>query len=88
MKACCDSARPAWLRRAGRFISWLVPGAVLALMPKCPACLAAYIALGTGIGVSLPAAEHLRWAALLLSGVLLGALLMRVVLQRSAPRAQ
>jgi hypothetical protein len=39
-------------------------------MPKCPACLAAYVALWTGLGLSIAAATYLQWSLLLLSGLL------------------
>jgi hypothetical protein len=49
-----------FVRRFLDFAGWLLPGATLALLPKCPACLAGYIALGTGIGLSVPGATYLR----------------------------
>jgi hypothetical protein len=48
--------------RVGRF-AWAkcsLPTLILALLPKCPACFAAYVALGTGISLSVAAAAIFR----------------------------
>ena len=53
-------------RRAAGLAGWALPTAALALMPKCPACVAAYVAAGTGLSMSLPAAAWLRTGCILL----------------------
>jgi membrane protein implicated in regulation of membrane protease activity len=47
------------LRRVREASGWILPGALLALMPKCPLCLAAYVALCTGFTMSFSSAHIL-----------------------------
>ncbi len=47
-------------RLAGEVAGWALPGLTLALIPKCPACVAAYLALGTGMATSVSTASTLR----------------------------
>lgn len=56
---------------------WAVPAVVLALLPKCPVCLAAWIAVLSGIGVTLPVAASIRWALVAASVVAMACLAVR-----------
>jgi hypothetical protein len=45
---------------------WIAPGVGLAIIPKCPACVAAYFLAITGAGISIPMAARLRMGLLIL----------------------
>lgn len=65
---CCGGVneKAAHTRRAGRTLGeaagWVASSTLLILMPKCPACIAAYIAASTGLGVSVSSAGYARIA--------------------------
>jgi hypothetical protein len=70
MSTCCDDDRgwktPTWARRVRAIFAWALPSAILVLVPKCPACLAAHVMLWTGLGLSFSTATYLRWVLLYL----------------------
>lgn len=55
------SQHRVWMKRATTLGTWALPVAVLTLIPKCPACVAMYVLLFTGVGISFPAAAAARW---------------------------
>jgi hypothetical protein len=75
VKACCIKRRG----RGKEVASWLVPGGLLVLMPKCPVCFAAYIAAATGLGLSVPAASGLRVSLIILCMLSLAFLAARLL---------
>ncbi len=56
---------------------------VWVLMPKCPVCLAAYVALWTGLGLSFATAQYVRSSLLLLSATAMLYLVFRRFARRS-----
>ena len=88
MSCCCTGgetalaavpARTGWPRRIATVIQWALPVTTLALVPKCPLCVAGYVLLISGIGLSLPAATAVRWTLIVLSIAALAYLLLRAV---------
>jgi hypothetical protein len=84
---CCEAqpatsrglaARP-W-RSAGSCVG---SGAMLVLLPKCPVCIAAYLAVWTGAGMAAPIAGHLRFVMMAIFVVSLTFLVVRRFLLRT-----
>lgn len=55
-RRCCKGAA-----RAVGWLSPVAPAALVIAMPKCPACVAGWVALVTGVGVSTGAATAVRY---------------------------
>jgi hypothetical protein len=86
MNACgCQSQRPAprsnFLSRFLNLLGWIVPSAILTLIPKCPVCLAGYAVIGTSVGFSLSTLAQLRLALVILCIVALTFLTARHIVQ-------
>ncbi len=75
-----------FLRRAFRGIQWLFPAAILVLMPKCPLCVVAYVALFTGIGIGVATARWIQIGMLAICFASLVYLTVRCLRRRSDSR--
>lgn len=62
-----NSGGPTWFSRIGAGIQWVIPFITLALIPKCPACVAAQVLLFTGLGLTFAAATIVRWVLIAIS---------------------
>lgn len=69
-----------WPSRSRAALAWALPITTLALIPKCPACIAAYLLLFTGIGVSLPVAGAIRNALITLCVIAIAWFLVRLAI--------
>ena len=65
---CCHNAPrlASHVRRGVKFAGWIIPSATLVLLPKCPVCVAMYVALFSGVSISVASASNLRTALLIL----------------------
>jgi hypothetical protein len=86
MKACnCQNQQPAprsnFLSRFLNLIGWIVPSAILTLIPKCPVCLAGYAVIGTSVGFSVSTLGQLRLAVVILCIAALSFLTARYIVQ-------
>jgi hypothetical protein len=80
---CCVGGRaPHCLaRRLYRVTASILPAAALALLPKCPLCLAAWLTVATGFSLSATGAAWLR-ASIVLSLALLSLAVLAPVFWR------
>ena len=80
---CDGKCPPGLFRRAWRGIQWLFPTTLLVLMPKCPLCVAAYVALFTGVGISVTAARWIQILMLTICLISLSYLTVRLIRRRA-----
>lgn len=67
-------------RRFSGITASILPAAVLALLPKCPVCLAAWLTVATGFSFSAAGAAWMRAGILLLSVAVLAPFIWRYVI--------
>lgn len=84
----CCLAREVTRRRTR--IPWaaLLPGFALALLPKCPLCIAVYLSIAgvsAGVAVPLARAAHPLCAIAAVLGLGLALVIVRLVIERARP---
>jgi len=79
-------ARCVCTRRSREAAGWTLPAVGLLLLPKCPMCVAAWLALAGWTGASFAAASRLRETVLWLCAGALAWMAVRLVLQLRSPR--
>lgn len=69
MNASCHCSQKAPAAAVKNSVGWILPGVMLVLMPKCPLCLAAWISLLFGIGLSASAAKVMHVSLIICCGL-------------------
>ena len=82
----CQRPQHCTASRKGSLLGWLLPSALLAILPKCPMCFAVYIAMATGLGLSLSTATALRTSLIVLCLITLSLLTIRLAVRLFSPR--
>ncbi|HKX83144.1 MAG TPA: hypothetical protein VJL58_02900 [Pyrinomonadaceae bacterium] len=68
---CCAAGGTTFGRRLRSLTKWTAPGAILLIVPKCPLCIVAYVAMFTGVGLSVSTAATLRITLIVVSSAIL-----------------
>lgn len=88
-RAPSSPAAPAHVwRRIAALLQWAIPVTILALLPKCPACIAAYALLLTGFSVSYSGAAAARWVVISVCIIALAALAFSALRRTAALGSQ
>jgi hypothetical protein len=97
LRPCCRTAsrdldnasQPASrLCHKGEIARWIIPSATLVFLPKCPACVAAYVMLFSGVGISVGSASNLRTSLTILCVAALLGLTLRRLCRRPSQRTK
>ncbi|MBB5036621.1 hypothetical protein [Prosthecobacter dejongeii] len=90
LSCCVEHSRRAEVGKRGiaQAASVVFSSLMLIAMPKCPVCMAAYVALMTGISISAAAASHLRLGLFVVCLSVLGGLVLHGLCKRYRGRCK